>query len=118
MKEVIAVRRMNKIQLTKDALAEAGYTCLTANLVYGRGKQKGLYINPLGNITPDDKRATIRFLPKRMLTLVVDDASVSPVVELIMQTNRTGMIGDGRIFVCPMNDAVRVRTGERGNDAL
>ncbi|MCD4815297.1 MAG: nitrogen fixation protein NifHD, partial [Methanosarcinales archaeon] len=40
------------------------------------------------------------------------------VVELIMQTNRTGMIGDGRIFVCPMNDAVRVRTGERGNDAL
>ena len=53
-----------------------------------------------------------------MLTLVVDDESVSPVVELIMQTNRTGMIGDGRIFVCPMDDAVRVRTGERGNDAL
>ncbi|NOQ33580.1 MAG: nitrogen fixation protein NifHD [Methanosarcinales archaeon] len=118
MKEVIAVLRMNKIQLTKDALAGAGYTCLTANLVYGRGKQKGLYLNPLGNIAPDDRKAAIRFLPKRMLTLVVDDASVSPVVELIMQTNRTGMIGDGRIFVCPMTDAVRVRTGERGNDAL
>ena len=118
MREVIAIIRMNKIQATKDVLAEAGYTCLTATLVYGRGKQKGLYINPMGNVKPDSNKAAIRFIPKRMLNIVVDDDSVSAVVEMIMCTNRTGMIGDGRIFVCPINDAVRVRTGERGNDAL
>ena len=118
MREVIAVIRMNKIQATKDALAEAGYTCLTATLAYGRGKQKGLYISPLGNVKPDSKKAAIRFIPKRMLNIVVDDDSVPEVVETIMRTNRTGMIGDGRIFVSSMNEAVRVRTGERGDDAL
>ncbi len=118
MREVIAVIRMNKIQATKDALAEAGYTCLTATLAYGRGKQKGLYISPLGNVKPDSKKAAIRFIPKRMLNIVVDDESVPEVVETIMRTNRTGMIGDGRIFVCPMNEAVRIRTGERGDDVL
>jgi nitrogen regulatory protein PII 2 len=118
MREVIALIRMNKIQRTKEALADAGYSCLTATLVYGRGKQRGLYINPLGNVKPDSKKAAIRFIPKRMLNIVVDDESVPEVVELIMRVNRTGMIGDGRIFVCPMNDAVRVRTGERGDDAL
>ena len=118
MKEVIAIIRMNKIQATKDVLAEAGYTCLTANLVYGRGKQKGLYISPMGNVKPDDKKAAIRFIPKRMLSIVVDDDSVPTVVETIISTNRTGMVGDGRIFVCPMNEAVRIRTGERGDDAL
>ncbi len=118
MKEVIAIIRMNKIQATKDVLAEAGYTCLTATLVYGRGKQKGLYIHPMGNVEPDDKKAAIRFIPKRMLNIVVDDESVPKVVELITQVNRTGMVGDGRLFVCPITDAVRIRTGERGDDAL
>ncbi len=118
MREVIAIIRMNKIQATKEALAEAGYSCLTATLAYGRGKQKGLYISPLGNVKPDSRKAAIRFIPKRMLNIVVDDESVPEVVETIMQTNRTGMVGDGRIFVSPMNEAVRVRTGERGDDAL
>ncbi|KAB3547773.1 MAG: P-II family nitrogen regulator [ANME-2 cluster archaeon] len=118
MKEVIAIIRMNKIQATKDVLAEAGYTCLTATLVYGRGKQKGLYISPLGNVKPDSKKAAIRFIPKRMLNIVVDDESVPEVVETIMRTNRTGIVGDGRIFVCPIAEAVRIRTGERGDDAL
>ncbi len=118
MKEVIAIIRMNKIQATKDVLAEAGYTCLTATLVYGRGKQKGLYISPLGNVNPDSKKAAIRFIPKRMLNIVVDDESVPEVVETIMRTNRTGIVGDGRIFVCPIAEAVRIRTGERGDDAL
>ncbi len=118
MKEVIAIIRMNKIQATKDVLAEAGYTCLTATLVYGRGKQKGLYISPQGNVSPDSKKAAIRFIPKRLLNIVVDDESAPRVVELIAQVNRTGMIGDGRIFVCPTNEAVRIRTGERGDDAL
>jgi len=53
-----------------------------------------------------------------MLNIVVDDESIPQVVELIAQVNRTGMIGDGRIFVCPIAEAVRIRTGERGDDAL
>jgi nitrogen regulatory protein PII 2 len=118
MREIMAIIRMNKIQQTKDALAEAGCPCLTAIKVFGRGKQKGLYLNPLGNVEPDNKKADIRFIPKRLLTLVVEDESVPSVVDTIMRINRTGMIGDGRIFVCPINDAVRVRTGEKGNDAL
>ena len=118
MREVIALIRMNKIQRTKEALADAGYSCLTATLVYGRGKQRGLYINPLGNVKPDSKKAAIRFIPKRMLNIVTDDESVPKVVELIAQVNRTGMVGDGRIFICPTNEAVRIRTGERGDDAL
>jgi nitrogen regulatory protein PII 2 len=118
MKEVTAVIRMNKIQATKEALAGAGYPCLTATLAYGRGKQKGLYISPLGNVKPDSKKAAIRFIPKRMLNIVVDDESVPEVVETLMSVNRTGMVGDGRIFICPISEAVRVRTGERGDDAL
>ena len=118
MREVIALIRMNKIQRTKEALAEAGYPCLTATLAYGRGKQRGLYITPLGNVKPDSKSAAIRFIPKRMLNIVVDNESIPEVVETIMQVNRTGMIGDGRIFVCPIEDAVRIRTGERGDEAL
>ena len=118
MKEVTAIIRMNKIQATKEALAEAGYSCLTATLAYGRGKQKGLYISPHGNVKPDSKKAAIRFIPKRMLNIVVDDESVPEVVETLMGVNRTGMVGDGRIFVSPIAEAVRVRTGERGDDAL
>ena len=118
MREVTAIIRMNKIQATKEALAEAGYSCLTATLAYGRGKQKGLYISPHGNVSPDSKKAAIRFIPKRMLNIVVDDDSVSEVVETLMGVNRTGMVGDGRIFVSPIAEAVRVRTGERGDDAL
>ena len=118
MREVTAIIRMNKIQATKEALAEAGYSCLTATLAYGRGKQKGLYISPHGNVSPDSKKAAIRFIPKRMLNIVVDDESVPEVVETLMGVNRTGMVGDGRIFVSPIAEAVRVRTGERGDDAL
>jgi len=118
MREVIAIIRMNKMQATKDALAEAGYPSLTATLAYGRGKQKGLYINPLGNVKPNSKKAAIRFIPKRMLNIVVDDEFIPKVVETIISVNRTGMVGDGRIFVCPIHDSVRIRTGERGDDAL
>jgi nitrogen regulatory protein PII 2 len=118
MREIMAIIRMNKIQQTKDALAAAGCPSLTAIKVFGRGKQKGLYLNPLGNVEPDNKKAAIRFIPKRLLTLVVEDGSVQSVIETIIRINRTGMIGDGRIFVCSINDAVRIRTGERGNDAI
>ncbi len=60
----------------------------------------------------------MRYIPKRMLTMVVPDENVEEVIEAIMETNRTGMIGDGRIFVCQMKEAIRIRTGERGEEAI
>ena len=60
----------------------------------------------------------MRYIPKRMLTMVVPDDRVGQVIETIMETNRTGMIGDGRIFVCPVKEVIRIRTGERGKEAI
>ena len=119
MKEVIAIIRMNAIQKTKRALAEVGSPSVTVEGVFGRGKQKGLHLFPPANINPEDSKGNgMRYIPKRMLTMVVSDDKVGQVLETIMETNRTGMIGDGRIFVCPVKEAIRVRTGERGEEAI
>lgn len=119
MKEVIAIIRMNAIQKTKRALADAGSPSVTVKGVFGRGKQKGLHLFPPANINPEDSKGNgMRYVPKRMLTMVVPDDKVGQVLETIMETNRTGMIGDGRIFVCPVKEAIRVRTGERGEEAI
>jgi nitrogen regulatory protein PII 2 len=123
MKEVTAVIRMNKMNETKRALSEAGIASLTARKVVGRGQGKVDYmllkgaeegyeeaINQLG---PGPK-----LIPKRMLTLVVPDGKVKAVVDTIITVNQTGSPGDGKIFVQPMLDAVRVRTGEDGETAI
>ena len=119
MKEVIAIIRMNAIQKTKRAVADVGLPSVTAEKVFGRGKQKGLHLFPPANINPEDGKGNgMRYIPKRMLTMVVPDDNVEEIIEAIMETNRTGMIGDGRIFVCPVKEAIRVRTGERGEEAI
>ena len=123
MKEVTAVIRMNKMNETKRALADAGVAALTARKVVGRGKGKVDYmllkgaeegyeeaINQLG---PGPK-----LIPKRMLTVVVLDDKVKSVVDTIVDVNQTGSPGDGKIFVQPLADAARVRTGEVGEEAV
>ncbi|MFZ2071472.1 MAG: P-II family nitrogen regulator [Halobacteriota archaeon] len=119
MKEVIAIIRMNAIQKTKRALAEVGSPSVTVEGVFGRGKQKGLHLFPPASINPEDKKGNgMKYIPKRMLTMVVPDEKVEEVIGIIMETNRTGMIGDGRIFICPVKEAIRIRTGERGEEAI
>lgn len=119
MKEVIAIIRMNAIQKTKRAVADLGLPSVTAEKVFGRGKQKGLHLFPAANINPEDSKGNgMRYVPKRMLTMVVPDENVEEAIEAIMVANRTGMIGDGRIFVCPVEEAIRIRTGERGKEAI
>lgn len=122
MKEIIAIIRANKIQKTKEALADAGFPSLTANRIMGRGKQKGLQMEFYPPLTakPDDtdKGHKISFIPKRMISMVVPDENVENLVQIIIQSNQTGNIGDGRIFICPINEAIRVRTGEKGDKAL
>ncbi len=114
MKEIVAIIRPNQWQKTKAKLLEEGFTSFTVHRVYGRGRQKGLqYLSKSGKIEEG-----IRFLPKRMVTLFVGDGDVQTVTELLMEVNRTGEIGDGKIFVCPLDAVERIRTSEKGDEVL
>jgi nitrogen regulatory protein PII 2 len=123
MKEILAIVRMNKMNQTKRALSEAGITSITARDALGRGKglvdvhllegaEKGYEeaISQLGQ--------TQRMIPKRALIVVVPDGLVDRTVKTLIKVNRTGKSGDGKIFVMPCQDAIRVRTGERGDAVL
>ncbi|MDQ0286738.1 nitrogen regulatory protein PII 2 [Desulfofundulus luciae] len=120
MKEVIAIIRPNKINATKEALAVLGFPGLNACKVAGRGKQKGITGEVTFAVNPEleKQEGGMKYVPKRMISLVVDDQDVPLVVAAIIKVNRTGRIGDGRIFVCPVEEAVRVRTGEKGLAAI
>lgn len=125
MREIIAIIRPNKIGTTKEVLAAAGFPSLTVARVQGRGKQKGLFVElnqpaQVPGVSQGNPAETRRmeFIPKRAITLVVEDSVVQQVVDLIMAVNRTGYIGDGRIFVCPVEEAIRIRTGETGTEAI
>ncbi|VVB90705.1 putative nitrogen regulatory PII-like protein [uncultured archaeon] len=124
MMEVIAIIRRHRLQETKAGLLGIGIPALTMVSVEGRGKQKGLpgwnyELDPaLTGIEEKNTGVSMRFIPKRMIYTVVEDEDVPKVVETIIRTNQSGHIGDGKIFVCPVYDAVRVRTGENGEQAI
>jgi len=127
MKEVMAVIRINKINETKRHLSENGFPVATCRKVYGRGAKK-VKFDMIDDILDDSTNATTevietiseahRLISKRMLLLVVMDDEVDKVVSLIIEANQTGSMGDGKIFVMPVDDAYRVRTGERGDAAV
>ncbi|MFT3740305.1 MAG: P-II family nitrogen regulator [Breznakibacter sp.] len=123
MKEIIAFIRTSKMNATKKVLDELNVPSVTAIPVFGRGNQRG--INPVlagieiskdalvkGNITG------MKFVPKRMLVVVAKDGDVDNIVSAIAKVNKTGYIGDGKIFVCPTDNALRIRTRESGDAAL
>ena len=119
MREIIAIVRMNKVQATKEAVAALGFPSITLRKVLGRGRQRGLYgeyTHPVPE--PDGEMEGLRFIPKRELTLLVDDREVPRIVKAIIDVNCTGQAGDGKIFVCPVSEVVRVRTAEHGIPAL
>ena len=123
MKEVLAIIQMNKMEATKNALDVIGIPAITAYKVRGRGKQKGLQIphpTPPSTSSPRDPSSQKRmsYIPKRMISVMVEYEFVPAVVAVITKVNRTGNYGDGRIFVCPVDESVRIRTGERGNEAI
>lgn len=123
MKEILAIIRMNKINAAKAALAEIGVPAITARKVMGRGKGqvdyqvlKGAeegYEEAINYLGPGPK-----MIPKRMMIIVVPDDMVAKAVETLITVNKTGHPGDGKIFVLPVADAVRVRTGETGESAI
>ena len=113
IKEVIAIIRLGKWAETLARLEEVGVIGFTRERVYGRGKQWGMHYE--GEKHTD---TGFRLLPKWMVTMVVESTKVNAVVEIIMQTNRTGEIGDGKIFICPVLDSIRIRTNENKERSL
>ncbi|HVO26534.1 MAG TPA: P-II family nitrogen regulator [Candidatus Margulisiibacteriota bacterium] len=112
MKRIEAIIKPFKLDEVKEALSKAGVVGMTVSEVKGFGRQKGhteLYRGA---------EYVVDFLPKVKIELLVNDAKVAEIVQVIETTARTGKIGDGKIFVMPVDDVVRIRTGERGPDAL
>jgi nitrogen regulatory protein PII 2 len=93
---------------------------MTATKVLGRGKQKGLAKEVSFAVRPElsAQPGGMKYIPKRLISLVVNDADAPLVVGVIIKANQTGEIGDGRVFVCPIDDAVRIRTQERAEVAI
>jgi len=112
MKKVEAIIREEKLERVKGLLEEIGYFGMTMTEVSGRGRQKGMAVK-FGA-----KEYRLDFLPKLKIELVVMDEDVSQVVNAIVKGARTGEIGDGKIFIIPIEDAIRVRTGDSGNSAV
>jgi nitrogen regulatory protein PII 2 len=123
MKEIMAIVRINMMNKTKKALADAGISSITARDALGRGK--GLVdLSLLEGAEKGYEEAVAqlgqsgRLIPKRIFFVVVPDRLVSKTVKTIIAVNRTGKSGDGKIFVMPLMDSVRVRTGESGDQVL
>jgi len=112
MKKVEAVIRHFKLEEVKDALTEIGVQGMTVSEVRGFGRQKGHKEQYRG------AEYTVDFLPKAKMEVIVPDDQVKTVVDTILESARTGQIGDGKIFVMPVEDIVRIRTGEAGDTAL
>lgn len=122
MKEIVAIIRPNKMGATKDALDALGFPSLTAISVIGRGKQRGIAAEVNYDFKPDllaqGKSGGMRYVPKRMLSLIVADGDVGNVLQTLIRINQTSQIGDGKIFICPIEGVLRVRTGETGETAV
>ncbi|MCE5203905.1 MAG: P-II family nitrogen regulator [Coriobacteriales bacterium] len=112
MRKIEAIVRPEKLGAVKDALVALGHAGLTVTEVKGHGIQKGVTQQWRG------QEYSIDLLPKIMVMAVVNDHEVADVVDAICDAARTGMIGDGKIFVSGVEDIIRIRTGERGTDAL
>ncbi len=112
MKKVEAIVRHNKLEAIKEALVAAGFHGMTTLEVHGFGRQKGQTAAYRG------AEYVVEFIPKIKIEVVVADNQVSKAVDAILKTAKTGEIGDGKIFVSAMEDAVRIRTGESGEVAL
>lgn len=112
MKKVEAIIKPFKLDDVKEALNEIGLQGMTISEVKGYGRQKGHKEIYRG------AEYVVDFIPKIKLEIVIEDGRVAAVVEKIQQAANTGKIGDGKIFVLPVEEAIRVRTGEKGKDAI
>ncbi|MCC7365781.1 MAG: P-II family nitrogen regulator [Dehalococcoidia bacterium] len=113
MKKIEAIIRPEKLNDVKAALDDLGFHGMNFIQVTGRGAQRGIVHQGRGGET-----VTVDMLPKVKIEVVVGDSAVDQVIDAIVRSARTGNIGDGKIFVIPVDTAIRVRTGERGEVAV
>jgi nitrogen regulatory protein P-II 1 len=112
MKKVEAIIREEKLEAVKKCLEDTGYMGITVTEVAGRGHQKGLVLQwRAGEYRVD-------LLPKLKVEVVVLDEDVAKVTECIVKAGRTGEMGDGKIFIIPVENVIRIRTGEQGIEAV
>ena len=112
MKKIEAIIREEKLVTIKNFLEELGYYGMTITEVGGRGKEKGIALKW------GSKEYRVDFLPKLKVEVVVLDEDLPPVLNAIIRGARTGETGDGKIFITPIEDAIRIRTGDSGNNAV
>ena len=112
MKMICAIIRPHRLQDVKDALNDAGIVGLTVTDVRGAGRQKGQVERYRGT------EYSIDLLPKVKLEIAVQDDQVEGIIQKIRDSASTGEIGDGKIFISPLEDSMRIRTGERGEESL
>ena len=112
MKKIDAIIRHFKLEDVKNAITAKGITGMTVSEVRGFGRQRGQKETYRG------AEYTVDFLPKVKIELVVNDADVQPTIQAIAEAARTGKVGDGKIFVTPIDEVIRIRTSEVGSDAI
>jgi nitrogen regulatory protein P-II 1 len=112
MKKIEAIIKPFRLDNVKEALAEIGIMGMTVTEVRGHGRQKGHTEIYRG------AEYVVDFIPKVKIEVVVDSGQVDAVIEAVARAAKTGKIGDGKIFVTEVEDAIRIRTGERGKDAI
>lgn len=112
MKLIIAVIQPHKLEAVKEELYKADVNLLSVNEILGHGRQKGVTEVYRGN------KETGNLLRKMRLEIAVNDRFVEPTVKAIMKGAQTGKVGDGKIFILPMDECIRIRTGEKGSQAI
>lgn len=112
MYKIEAIIKPHKLSEVKDALEEAGYPSLTVTDVKGRGQQKGIVQQWRG------KKYCVDLLPKTKIEIAASEDKIEEIMKIIQSAAYTGEIGDGKIFVIPVETVVRIRTGEQNGDAL
>jgi nitrogen regulatory protein P-II 1 len=112
MKLVVAIIKPFKVEDVKEALRDVGVAGLTVSEARGFGRQRGHTEVYRG------AEYQVDFLPKTRIEVMVDDAQVDGVIDALVKAARTGKIGDGKVFVLPIEDVIRIRTGEQGPEAL
>ena len=112
MRKIEAIIRPTQLEIVKDALLNAGYESISVTDIKGRGKQRGILQQWRG------REYCVDLLPKTKVELITKEENVEDVIKIITENAATGSIGDGKIFVIPVEKVVRIRTGETDGDAL
>ncbi len=112
MKKIEVIIRPEKLESVQRALEKVGYSGLMISEIEGHGKQKGIVQQWRG------EKYKVEFLPKIKIEIIVKDNEVERIIKTIVDSAKTGEIGDGKIFISPIENAVRIRTGEKGEQAI